>query len=197
MSDLTIRSISMRLLPTALFLCFAGSCVAEERGDKASQELSSRIDQLCQWTGMTRHGPITSIEQWHTKNPGYNVSVDLGVGRTIYHYLVRFDGERKLISFIPGAFQFGNASLGADTLRDPKARALSIAAVNKLNQQLHWKRYGPETIQKIHGAFCVTYQTVSKEKQAKSEARGKYFLDPYVSFLVTRGGIVFGAFWGA
>jgi hypothetical protein len=184
----------MKLLLAIVVLSLCGSCVGPRVHSLAQPELSSSIDQLCAGTGLKRTSPIKSVEQGRTTDPGYTVRLDMAADRRVLHYVVRFDSHYELLSFKPEPLDLGGVGLGADTVKEAKTRAICTAAVARLNRQLHWKFFGRAAIQKVREGYLVTYETVSEEQQK----RAKYaYLDPYVSFLVTPDGTVFGVFLGA
>ena len=87
-----------------------------------------------------------------------------------------------------------DAGVGEDTLKNGRQRRVCVIAVAKLNKLLGWKYAAGPYIQRVASGFLVTFVTVTAEEQKRANYE---FLDPYVSFLVTPKGTVFGGFWGA
>jgi hypothetical protein len=75
-----------------------------------------------------------------------------------------------------------------------KEELTCVQAVAELNKLLGWKYASGPYIQRVRSGFLVSFVTVTAEEQKRSNYE---YLDPYVSFLVTPRGTVFGGFWGA
>ncbi len=67
-----------------------------------------------------------------------------------------------------------------------------------LGERLRWQWVSGPLIQRVREDFVVTYITMSEEEQtAAMQGPEMVLLHPYVSFLVTPKGIVFGGFPGS
>jgi hypothetical protein len=189
---MTLRVIAF--LTLALTTIGASQSAVTER-DRAA--MLSELDQLCSWTGLQRLGDFRDPRCGTGSDEGCVARVDLAVDGQRTHYRINFCREHsrlKICNFIPDKYDWHDVGLGYDTLKDQAARAKALAAVKKLNEHLHWKwTLGPE-IQRVGRDILVSYETVSHEEQKKS---GYSYLDPYVSFLVSRRGTVFAGFFGA
>jgi hypothetical protein len=183
------------LLAVTAMVC--ASCGDSQQVNAVDGELSANLDRLCAWTGMTRAGPIKSIKYPDKDDSSYVVSVELAVGKRIRAFRLWFDSDRQLERFMPDDLRI-EVGVGNDTLHDSQARDACMAAVRRLNEHLGWKWHSGPAIQKIGQDFLVTYQTLSDEQMISTENDTVMIsLDPYVSFLVTPSGVVFGALWGA
>jgi hypothetical protein len=181
------------LLCTSVLLCVAlSACASTQVSSTTRHELDTSITQLCQWTGMQRVGLITSIERWHTSDPGYTVRLRLAVDGTGRPFIIRFDSHRRLFSFEPDPFDLSGMArgLGADTLKSTEERRRCIGAVARLKRHLQWRWYGRAAIQPLGSNFIVTYLTIPP-------AQRDGYLDPYVSFVVSQKGTIFVSFSGA
>ncbi|MDQ6765618.1 MAG: hypothetical protein M3Z22_05900 [Verrucomicrobiota bacterium] len=169
--------------------CLAASATPSDRA-----ALTLAVDQLCHWSGMTRRSDLSKIERlsadarWR-----YTAEADLVVDGKPKHYRLGFDAAFRVMHFTSG-YPAAGQTLGEDTLKDRRLRRMCVQAVARLNKGLGWKSAVGPYIQRVGSGFLVTFETVTAEEQK----RAKYeFLDPYVSFVVTPKGTVFGGFWGA
>jgi len=138
---------------------------------------------------MKRVGPIENIEQWRGELRGYNVYAKLLLDGKIVPYEISFD-DGGLFNYWPRKYKCKAAEgTGYDTLKDPATRRLCIGAVQKLNRYLRWRFYDPAAIQKDGTGYRVSYLTVSPQERSRP---GIILLDPYVNFMISRAGIVFG-----
>ena len=123
----------------------------------------------------------------------YTAETDLIVDGKRKHYRLGFDATFRVMHFTSG-FPAADAMLGEDTLKDGRHRRMCVQAVARLNKQLGWKSAVGPYVQRLGSGFLVTFKTVTAEEQKRANYE---FLDPYVSFVVTPKGTVFGGFWGA
>jgi hypothetical protein len=150
--------------------------------------LTAEIDRLCACIGASRAGQITSVERWRSEERGYNVHIDLVVEGRKMDYSLRFDGQRRLLTFWPEEWSPHTAKgTGFDTVKDPALRRFLIERVEATNRCLHHSLFPPIAIQPDARYFQVTYYAVpAKTLEEKPGA----FMDPYFSFTVTRKGTV-------
>lgn len=143
---------------------------------------------------MKRSGPIVSIVQWGSDDPGCNVRLTLVVDGRRQPFIIRFNSDRELFNFQPVHFDLSSMSqgLGYDSVMIPGVRERCIAAVNHMNRRLRWPQYGSPAIQRVGSNFIITYLAIPP-----SEQRKHIYLDPYVSFLVTPKGTILVGFFGA
>jgi hypothetical protein len=151
-------------------------------------EVTRATDEMCNWTGLRR---VSSVRDTPTE-----FAVDLAVDGKPTHYkanATRTHGHVKISHLMPVKFDWHDVGLGYDTLKDAKARAVALKAVQKANAYLRWRWVSRPQIQRVGRNMVVTYETVTREEQKRS---GYAYLDPIVSFLVTPKGTVFGFFVG-
>jgi len=165
--------------------------------DKQSK-IAYTVDQFCAWTGMKRVSELRDIGHWKNRHAsGGNARFDLLVDgkRTPYRMIFFWHaGAAKISSIMPENYDWHDHGVGFDTVKDRKIRKWAVAAAERVNAHLQWKfAFGPE-IQKIGRDIVVSYETVSREEQKRMNY---FYIDPYVSFLISPKGTVFAAFIGA
>jgi hypothetical protein len=156
--------------------------------ERELSEATRAADEMCTWTGLRR---VSALRDTPTE-----FEVDLAVDGKRIHYkanVTRTNGRLKINHLMPIRFDWHDVGLGYDTLKDPEARAVAVKAVQKANAYLRWRWASRPQIQRVGRNMVVSYETVTREQQKKS---GYAYLDPYVSFLVTPKGTVFGFFVG-
>ena len=82
--------------------------------------------------------------------------------------------------------------IGYDTLKDLRARAFALAAVNKLNRHLRWHWFSDARMQKIGSHILVVFETISPQ-QKKEPGSFLRYVDPYDTFIVSPKGTVIEA----
>jgi hypothetical protein len=191
------RGLSHRgLFLSILLLALLVSCVHPRGAATIPAKVTMGVDEVCAWTGMRRIGPIVSWERWRSDAGGYNVEADLRTEGAIRRYLFRFDKKRTILSYQPLHSDLSNLRTGPglNSAANLQRRAACIAAVSKLNRNLHRTYYGKPTIWKDGRNFAVIYETVSRAEQ---ERTGFAYLDAFVTFIVTPNGTVTAIFLGA
>lgn len=156
-------------------------------------QFTKAVVDLCSWTGMRRPAK-SQIQRVEPFDRGSVLYLDLIVDGDTRAYRVSLDTEQRVTSFMPQHFNFGDVGLGYDTHKDQRARAMCLRAIYRVNDRLGWKWVSGPQMQRVGQNYVVSFETVSEEEQSES---GGAFLDPYVSFLITPKGTVFGGFWGA
>lgn len=181
---------SLLLTGIVAFNALSAAVAADER-----VAIAATVDQFCGWTGLKRVSELRDIGHWKTReDSGGNARFDLLVdGKRTQYRLIFFwqHGRAKIYSIEPENYDWHGHGVGFDTLKDPKVREWAIAAAKKVNAYLKWKyAFGPE-IQRIGRDIAVTYETVSREEQKRTNYS---YVDPYITFLVSPKGTVFAAF---
>jgi len=173
---------------------FEQRCVAASSDSAEKAALTKAVDQLCSLAGMTRLQALQKIESRPTNEyVRYKAEACLAADGRTSKYIIRFHSKTQVIHFMPEHFDL-DISLGGDTLKDSQLRAKCLEAVAKVNRGLGWKWAVGPSIQRLGPNFIVTFETVTAAQQKKAKGA---ILDPYVSFVVTRRGIVIGGFWGS
>lgn len=192
MTQMKIALLIAALIAASLQpICAAAPAAAEYTA------LTKAVDQLCAWAGMSQAGAPRKIERSTDKRPSdvtYSAEVKLTADGTTRTYTISFDSKLHVIHFMPKGFDLGDIGLGYDTLKDSRLRQMCIRAVAKFNRALGWKSAVGPYVQRVGANFIVTFETVTAEEQKRENYA---FLDPYISFLVTPKGTVFGGFRGA
>jgi hypothetical protein len=171
------------------FACFAAPVAPADRA-----ALTKAVDQLCSWSGMSRQRELRNIQRQKGSWVAYIATADLRVDAQLQRYILRFDADYRVRHFMPEHFYLGGTSVGEDTLKRGQLRQRIVKPVAALKQRLGWKSSVGPYVQRVGSNFVVTYETVTAEEQKRANYE---YLDPYVSFLVTPKGTVFGGFWGA
>jgi hypothetical protein len=190
-----------RLFTTVALTLVMLTTLSGSAGDTAA--LTQGVDKLCQETGLRRAGPVQLHREFPNKDNRYWVKVPLLIDGAKHIYDIHLDEHFRAWQFRPTDWPFHHgeipAGLGYDTFKEPHGRTIALEAVTRLNKIRKYKLYGSAAIQKVANDFLVTYETVSKAEQQKElkNIEGPLFVDPYVSFMVTPRGTVFGLFWGA
>jgi hypothetical protein len=169
--------------------CLAASITLSERAS-----LTEAVDQLCSWSAMARQGDLREVEHFGGEWVVYSAKSDLLVEGRRTKYVIRFDSRFRVKHFMPAGFDLSEIGLGYDTLKNSRPRRICVDAVTRFNKALGWKSVVGPYVQRVGSNYIVTFETVTAEEQKRANYE---FLDPYVSFLVTPKGTVFGGFWGA
>src|SRR5688500_4371275 len=105
-----------------------------------------QLDQVCRWTGIPRVDDLRQVEYWQQdRDAGCKAKVFLVLEGRRVDYSVEFRRERGQLKFWafspPDSAWAAKRSdwrdfkgLGFDTLKDSRARAFALDAVNKLNR---------------------------------------------------------------
>jgi len=182
------------------------------------RQIAATVDEFCGWTGLKRVSELRDIGHWKSlHDSGGNARFDLLVDgkRTQYRLIFFWQHDRvKIYSIEPENYDWHGHGVGFDTLKEPKIRKWAEAAAKKINAHLKWKyAFGPE-IQRIGRDIAVTYETVPRPPPTRATpfpssaapvATGgnaervivtgsNIPIDPYITFLVSPKGTVFGAF---
>lgn len=191
-------SRSFPSLAFALLVIYSWSSSAAD-----TAALTRAIDKLCRETGLHRAGAVQLFREFANNDSRYWVKVPLLIDGAKHVYDIHLDQSFNTWQFRPADWPFHDgeipAGLGYDTLKDWQARAIAASAVTRFNKTRNYKLYGKAAIQKVGNDFLVTYETISEERKQKQfkNIEGPIFMDPYVSFIVTPRGTIFGLFWGA
>ena len=165
------------------------------RASDQQKELTAVIDQLCDATGLRRVSPV---ELQESDRRGRHIEVALTADEHERRYDITVEWSGKIASFMPKKFDFEDVGQGYDTLSQGPAREMCTRITRIVGERLKWKWVSGPLIQRLRQDFVVTYVTMSEKEQA--EAMGgpePVLLHPYVSFLVTPRGTVFGGFHGS
>jgi hypothetical protein len=190
-----------RYLVSLAFVLLALSTSSSSAADSAA--FRRAIDALCRETGLRRAGQITLIKEFKYGRDRFWVKVPLVVDGTKHVYDVHLTDNLTIWQFRPTDWPFHHsqipAGLGADTFKEAKTRKFILSAVDRFNRAGKYKLYGKPAIQKVGSDFIITYETISEEEQERQfrNIEGEISVDPYVSFLVSPRGTIFGLFWGA
>jgi len=191
---MTLRFKRLLVLASLLAALHCNACLAASIPLSELASLTKAVDQLCSWSAMARQGDLWEVEHLGGEWFVYSAKVDLLVEGRRIKYVIRFDSRFHVKHFMPEGFDLSSVALGYDTLRDPRLRRICIDAVARFNKALGWKSVVGPYVQRVGSNYIVTFKTVTAEEQKRANYE---FLDPYVSFLVTPKGTVFGGFWGA
>lgn len=187
--------MNRKLLLIALFAAFAPlSCIAEPSTPAQGAALTNAVDQLCRWSGMLRRHDLRNPQGQKDSDVAYIAIADFLVEGQLRKYTLRFDSKFRVRYFMPEHFYLGDTSLGVDTVKQPRLRQRIIRSAATFKRQIGWKSALGPYVQRVGSDFIVTFETVTSEQQKRANYE---YLDPYVSFLVTPKGTVFGGFWGA
>jgi hypothetical protein len=180
----------------------AGSSVSASVADHAT--MLRQLDQVCSWTGIPRVGDLRQVEYWQQdRDAGCKAKVFLVLEGRRVDYSVEFRrerGELKFWAFSPPDSAWptkpsdwrGFKGLGFDTLRDPRARAFALAAVNKVNRHLRWRWYSDARMQKVGSYIIVVFETLSPQQRKEPGSSFRY-VDPYDTFVVSPKNTVISA----
>jgi hypothetical protein len=183
-------------------LTFAASAVSASPADRAS--MLRQLDQVCTWTGLRRVGDLRQVKYWQQdRDAGCKAKVFLVLEGRRIDYSVEFRRERGELKFwalsLPDSAWAAKRSdwrdftgLGADTLKDPRARDFALAAVNKLNKNLRWHWFGQPRMQKVGSHIIITFETISREQRNEPGWYLRY-VDPFDTFIVSPKGTVISA----
>src|SRR5688500_13148497 len=134
----------IKLFAALALITAAGSSLNASVADHAT--MLRQLDQVCSWTGIPRVGDLRQVEYWQQeRDAGCKAKVFLVLEGRRVDYSVEFRrerGELKFWAFSPPDSAWptkpsdwrGFKGLGFDTLRDSRARAFALDAVNKLNR---------------------------------------------------------------
>lgn len=161
-----------------------------------------QLDQFCSWTGLRRLSDLRHVEYWKDGG-GCKAKVLIAVEGRRADYDVEFRREHGALKFwalrAPDSLWAPNRSdwrdfkgIGYDTLKDRRARAFALAAVNKLNRHLRWRWSSDAAMQKIGTHILVVFETISPQ-QKKEPGWFLRYVDPYDSFVVSPKGTVIEA----
>jgi hypothetical protein len=197
---LIVRRIRRYLISLA-FVLLALSTSSSSAADSAA--FRRAIDALCAETGLRRAGQITLIKEFNDGHDRFWVKVPLVVDGTKHVYDIHLTDNLTVWQFRPKDWPFYQteipAGLGADTFKEANTRKFILSVVARFKRAGKYKLYGKPAIQKVGSDFVVTYKTISEEEEERQlrNIEGEISVDPYLSFLVTPRGTVFGMFWGA
>jgi len=184
-----ISALVFSLILAAVTATAASQALGDQR------ELTEAVDKLCKTTGLRRVSALTLRESDHH---GRILEVVLAAKQREMHYIIAFEWSGKVISFMPKNFDFGGVGLGYDTLPKGPEREMCIRITRPLGKRLGWKWVSGPLIQRVRDDFVVTYITMTEEEQTTLlHGPEVVFIHPYVSFLVTASGKVFGGFQGS
>lgn len=163
-----------------------------------------QLDEVCSWTGLRRLGDLRNLDYWKQgRDAGCKGKVLLAVEGKRADYDFEFRREHGALKFwallVPDSLYAPNGSdwrdfrgLGFDTLKEPRARAFALAAVNKLNKHLNWRWYGDPRMQKVAGYIIVVFEAIFPQ-QKKEPGPFLRYVDPYDTFVVSPKGTVIEA----
>ena len=186
------------LITLPILLCLLCSCatpVHVEELAAGSQERALvvwRLDNLCKLTGLRRVGPIAGCQKrTDAAGPTFHCRAFLEYHREPVRYHIHLDGDKRVTSYAPANMTL-SASHRSDTLRGGKRMAL-LTAVKRANATLGLGCFGNPIMQKTGDHYVVTFLSMP-EHMLKEAKRTR--IDPYISFLVTESGKVFGVIRG-
>ncbi|MFC1462666.1 hypothetical protein ACFLQU_03580 [Verrucomicrobiota bacterium] len=163
-----------------------------EKGSPDRTVVVSRLDSFCKLTGLRRIGPIVECQKrTDSDGPAFYCRAYLQYDREPVAYHVNFNEDKRVIHFMPANMAPGRA-IGRDTVKTPKRQQL-LSAVRRVNATLSLGCFGQPRMQKTQGYYVVTFYSMPEHMLKEREPHQ----DPYISFLVTESGAVFGVFWGA
>ena len=195
--SLILFSLDVKRFSALLFTLVVVAITATTQSDAADEqtELTAAVDALCEATGLRRVSPV---ELAGSDRHGRHLKATLAADKREMRYDITFEWSGKVASFMPQKFAFGDVGLGYDTLPKGPEREMCIRITRPLGERLGWKWVSGPVIQRVREDFVVTYITMSEEEQtAAMQGPKMVFLHPYVSFLVTPKGSVFGGFHGS
>jgi hypothetical protein len=195
---------SNALLFTLVSLAFVLLALSTSSSSAADSAAFKRaVDALCRETGLRRGGQTTLVKEFNDGRDRFWVKVPLVVDGTKHVYDIHLIDNLTVWQFRPTDWPFHRsqipAGLGADTFKETKTRKFILSVLARFNRARKYKLYGKPAIKKVGSDFVVTYKTISEEEQERQfrNIEREIAVDPYVSFLVSPRGTIFGLFWGA
>jgi hypothetical protein len=172
---------------------FAAFSLASAAASDRIGLLTSQTDELCAVTGMKRSGTVQlTFEGGQGRDRMWIVHVPILLDGVVTKYEIWFKANGTAVHFMPRSYRCRTAAgTGFDTLMDKNARDLCKRSVERVKKRLGWQGYGPPTTQRDGKGYRVTFLTVPPDVSSTT-----MLLDPYINFLVSPKGTVFGLILG-
>ena len=167
--------------------------------DPVFKALVAKIDGLAAaLDGNREKGPEEITRKTYRKDSWFDCWASMSIsGRTETGYRLRFDRELNLLLFqpyLPSPTVEGG--LGYDTLKDTEVREKIMRTIREFSKNISFKFYGGPFI-RVAKEWDDSYYLVSFYSVPEEALKKRRYVDPYVTFFVTKDMRVFGIFRGA
>jgi len=167
--------------------------------DPVFKALVAKIDGLAAaLDGNREKGPEEITRKTYRKDSWFYCWASMSIsGRTETGYRFRFDEELNLLLFQPHLLSPTiEGGMGYDTFKDTEVRERIMRTIREFSKIISFRFYGGPFI-RLAKEWDDSYYLVSFYSVPEEALKKHRYVDPYITFFVTKDMRVFGIFRGA